>query len=280
VNVLSLFDGMSCGQIALERAGIKTKRYFASEIEPNAIMITQKNYPNTIQLGDVTKWHEWELPKIDLLIGGSPCQGFSHAGKQLNFNDPRSKLFFEFVDIKNTLKPKYFLLENVKMKKEYQDIISEYLGVEPVRINSSLVSAQLRNRFYWTNIPYLDQPEDKGILLQDIIESGYVDREKSLCIREAESRPHTDLEKMFKRYKEKSFSQIVYCGKDLNPKNIRMLTQTELEKLQTVPVGYTQPLKRNEAASLLGNGWTVDVITHIFEGLRVHLLDEFYESLI
>ena len=128
MNVLSLFDGMSCGQIALERAGIKVDNYFASEIDKYAMKVTQNNYPNTIQLGDVTKWYEWDLPEIDLLIGGSPCQGFSVSGKGLNFDDPRSKLFFEFTNVLNFVKPKYFLLENVKMKKRWEDIITNYLG--------------------------------------------------------------------------------------------------------------------------------------------------------
>jgi DNA (cytosine-5)-methyltransferase 3A len=170
VNVLSLFDGMSCGQIALERAGIKVDNYFASEIDQHAIKVTMKNYPNTIQLGDVTNSHEWDLPKIDLLIGGSPCQGFSFAGKGLNFDDPRSKLFFEYVHVLGKIKPKYFLLENVKMKKEYEKVISDFLGVEPIEINSSLVSAQNRVRLYWTNIPGIEQPKDKRILLGDILE--------------------------------------------------------------------------------------------------------------
>lgn len=153
INVLSLFDGISCGQVALERAGIKVNNYFASEIDKHAIKVTQSNYPNTIQIGDVTKVKGADLPKIDLLIGGSPCQGFSFAGKQLNFNDIRSKLFFEFVRLLEETKPKYFLLENVKMKKEYQNIITEYLEVEPITINSNLLSAQNRTRYYWTNIP-------------------------------------------------------------------------------------------------------------------------------
>ena len=152
LNVLSLFDGMSCGRIALQRAGIKVENYFASEIDKHAIQVTQHNYPNTIQIGDVTKVKVSDLPKIDLLIGGSPCQGFSFAGKQLNFDDPRSKLFFEFVRLKNECNPTYFLLENVKMKKEYEDIITEYLGVKPIEICSSLFSAQQRKRLYWTNI--------------------------------------------------------------------------------------------------------------------------------
>lgn len=274
MNVLSLFDGMSCGRIALERIGIKVDNYYSSEIEPNAIKVTQRNYPDTVQLGDVTKWREWELPKIDLLIGGSPCQGFSFAGKQLNFDDPRSKLFFEYVDVLESVKPKYFLLENVRMKQEYQDIISEYLGVKPIKINSSLVSAQNRIRYYWTNIPGVEQPEDEGILLKDVIENGFVDRDKSLCLLEAYSRPRPKITDMYRRYKEKSFEQVVFFGQDLNPENLRILTQQEMEKLQTVPVGYTQPLKRNEAASLLGNGWTVDVIAHIFKGIKDNAVDE------
>ena len=170
INVLSCFDGMSCGQIALERAGIPVHKYFASEIDKYAMQVTQANYPNTIQVGNVefvTK--EMLNNKIDLLIGGSPCQGFSFAGKQLNFEDPRSKLFFEFVRLKNELKPRYFLFENVKMKKEYQDIISKYMGCELIEINSNLVSAQNRKRLYWTNIPGIEQPKDKGILLKDIV---------------------------------------------------------------------------------------------------------------
>lgn len=170
--VLSLFDGISCGQIALEKSGLKVKKYYASEIDEYAIKVTQANYPNTIQIGDVTKVKGVDLPKIDLLIGGSPCQGFSFAGKQLNFDDPRSKLFFEFVRLKNELQPKYFLLENVKMKKEYEDIISSYLGVEPIMINSNLVSAQNRVRYYWTNIPVKGLPKDRCILLKDITEDG------------------------------------------------------------------------------------------------------------
>ena len=170
INVLSLFDGLSCGSIALERAGIQVNSYYASEIDKWAIQIANKNYPGIIQLGDVTKFDETKLPKIDLLIGGSPCQGFSFAGKQLNFDDPRSKLFFVYVYMLKQLKPKYFLLENVRMAKQSQDVISEHLGVQPIKINSSLVSAQNRVRLYWTNIPNVTQPEDKGLKLKDILE--------------------------------------------------------------------------------------------------------------
>lgn len=173
MNVLSLFDGISCGQVALDRAGIKVDNYFASEVDKHAIKVTMKNYPNTIQLGDVRNVKGSDLPKIDLFMSGSPCQGFSFAGKQLNFDDPRSKLFFEYVRIGHEVVPDYWLLENVRMKKESQDVITGLLGYDPIMINSSLVSAQNRVRLYWTNIPDVGQPEDKGLLLKDIIEENF-----------------------------------------------------------------------------------------------------------
>jgi DNA-cytosine methyltransferase len=175
INVLSLFDGISAGQLALKRSGIEVDNYYASEVDKYAIQIANKNFPNTIQLGDITKWTEWNIDfsKIDIVIGGSPCQGFSFAGKQLNFEDPRSKLFFEFVNILNhirVLNPNVkFLLENVRMKQEYQDVITKFLGVGPIQINSSLLSAQNRVRLYWTNIDNINQPKDKRIVLKDII---------------------------------------------------------------------------------------------------------------
>jgi DNA (cytosine-5)-methyltransferase 3A len=170
VNVLSLFDGMSCGQLALQRAGFEVDIYMACEIDKYTMQITRKNFPNTIQMGDVCALRGENLPPIDILMGGSPCQGFSFAGKQLNFKDPRSALFFQFVRLLRETKPKYFLLENVRMKQEYQDVISEHLGVKPIMINSALVSAQNRVRLYWTNIPGIEQPEDKGLLLKDILQ--------------------------------------------------------------------------------------------------------------
>jgi len=183
MNVLSLFDGMACGRIALERAGIPVDNYFAAEIDKYAIQIAQKNYPEITQLGDVRNINEkMHLPSIDLVIGGSPCQGFSRAGKGLNFEDPRSALFFEYVRILNKVAPQYFLLENVQMKQQHQDVVNAYLGVEPLKINSALVSAQNRVRLYWTNIPNIKQPEDKNIILPDILEGGNVDREKSYCL--------------------------------------------------------------------------------------------------
>ena len=171
MKVLSLFDGMSCGQLALQRIGANVTQYFASEIDKYAIQIAKKNFPNTFHLGDVTTIDS--VDNIDLLIGGSPCQGFSFAGKHLNFDDPRSKLFFEFVRLLKECKPKYFLLENVVMAKSSQQVISQYLGVEPIEINSSLVSAQHRKRLYWTNIPF-EMPSDKKIYLKDILENGLV----------------------------------------------------------------------------------------------------------
>lgn len=170
MKVLSLFDGMSCGQIALHELGIPVDEYYASEIDKYAISIAQKNFPNTIQLGDVRTIKGKDLPEIDLLMGGSPCQGFSFAGKQLNFDDPRSALFFEFLRVLKEVKPQYFLLENVRMKKEYQDVITAHMGVEPIMINSALVSAQNRVRLYWTNIPNVEQPEDRGLVLGDILD--------------------------------------------------------------------------------------------------------------
>ncbi len=172
MNVLSEFDGMSCGRIALDVVGVKVDNYYSSEIDRPAIKIADKNWPQDTanRLGDVSAWRKWDLPKIDLLIGGSPCQGFSVAGKQLNFNDSRSALFFEFLNSLNHFKPKYFLLENVaRMNAETQDIISGLLGCEPIRINSNLVSAQNRDRLYWTNIPNQTQPEDKKIVLADVM---------------------------------------------------------------------------------------------------------------
>ena len=189
MNVLSVFDGMSCGQIALTEMGVKIGRYYAAEIDKHAIKLTQHNFPSTVQLGDVTKWQQWDIDweGIDLFLGGSPCQGFSFAGKQLAFDDPRSKLFFVFVDIWNHIKKHnpnaHFLLENVRMKHDHEAVITRFMGVHPIMINSALVSAQNRVRLYWTNIknePYglfgdmrctIEQPQDRGILLRDVLES-------------------------------------------------------------------------------------------------------------
>src|SRR5210317_71819 len=303
LNVLSLFDGMSCGRIALDRCGIPVNVYYASEIDKYAIEIAKKNYPDTIHLGDVRDVKGDDLANIDLLIGGSPCQGFSFAGGQLNFDDPRSKLFFEFVRIKNETQPKYFLLENVKMRKESEYVISDMLGVKPIEINSNLFSAQNRKRLYWTNIPFDRAITDKNIKLKDIIEHGIVDRDKSHCL-DANYWKGGNLTSYF----EKSRRQLVFSedglchvgladvnGYDLmkrvyhiegksptlnactggnrEPKIAvgetlwRKLTPLECERLQTVPEGYTEGVSNTQRYKMLGNGWTVDVVAHIFNGL-------------
>lgn len=277
-NVLSLFDGMSCGQLALQKAGIEYENYYASEIKPHAIQVTQHNFPNTIQIGDVTKVKAEDLPKIDLLIGGSPCQDFSSANKeQLGLQGDKSGLFYEYLRLLNELKPKYFLLENVAMDELSYNTISHLLGTFPVKINSEKVSAQLRDRTYWTNIGdyYEDmfgmrycnipQPRDKKILFQSILTDGYTDRRKARCLLESESRPLKSKDKMYRRYTQFGFINVIFDNeKCMFSENIRLLNQTELERLQTVPEGYTSILSRNDAACLLGDGWTIDVIAHIF----------------
>lgn len=303
-NVLSLFDGISCGQIGLNRAVIKYDKYFASEIDKNAIKVTQKNYPNTVQIGDVTKVKAENLPKIDLLLGGSPCQGFSCAGKGLNFEDPRSKLFFEFIRLLRECKPTYFLLENVRMKQEYQDIISEYLGVKPIQINSSLVSAQNRVRLYWTNIPNITQPTDKNIQLKDVINEDYdgiwvwprggspggVQSHngkspstsswqynfliyKSGALRTFPRNPNgRKREKRLEVRKDDKTNCITTHSLDsllVKPNgSYRQFTSEEVEKLQTAPIGYTSCLPKTQRYKCLGNGWTVDVIAHIFSFIK------------
>ena len=281
MNVLSLFDGMSCGQIALNRAGIKYDKYFASEIDKYAIQVTQHNYPETIQIGDILDVKGSDLPKIDIMFGGSPCQGFSFAGKRLNFEDPRSKLFFEFVRLKEELNPKYFLLENVKMKKEHEQVITEHMGVEPIRINSNLVSAQSRERLYWTNIPGIEQPEDKGILVKDIID--YSGEHKTLP-------PKTIQAQLYyaKNYKATGKAPTLTrelahgWGKNITPKcyleikavtgEDRLFSPLECERLQTVPDNYSSMVSNTQRFNMLGNGWTVDVIAHIFKNIRQEIL--------
>ena len=374
MKILSLFDGMSCGQLAIDRIGIKNYTYYASEIDKYAIQIARKNFPNTIHLGDVTSIKSANLPKIDLLIGGSPCQGFSFAGKQLAFNDPRSQLFFEFVRLLKELKPKYFLLENVRMKKEYLDIITKYLGVEPVLINSSLFSAQNRQRYYWTNIPFNKNMVDKGIILKDILETNpnevvkmsdkFVNRQmknvKGKCFIDETKHKASNLSameyvkngrqgdylacdydgkpkqvgiavdinghdilkrvyspegksptinsmnggnrepkvvcgRMIGRYKidgkrqdhkgsiAGKSTQMLELRKDQKTNNLstvqkdnvltkndlywRKLTPRECERLQTVPDNYTVGVSNTQRYKMLGNGWTVDVISHIFNNL-------------
>jgi DNA (cytosine-5)-methyltransferase 3A len=363
---------MSCGQIALDQLGIPVKNYFAAEIDKYAIQIARKNYPDIVHLGDVKniKTSDTHLMdefdcghKIDLLIGGSPCQGFSFGGKGLNFDDPRSKLFFEFDRLLKALKPKYFLLENVKMKKESEQVITDYLGVEPVEINSNLVSAQNRKRLYWTNIPFDGVPEDKGIMLKDILEEetaefyrageylqekrrasdknpdmlnpdyrsqantihdvdgksgtvcagthgyaiGYVPEVKGAKIvnrrldergKRQDNNKDIPLQKRLELRKDDKAYCLTTVQKDsvladpvirdkskcvrtggrgsydrhewdsIDNMHWRKLTVTECERLQTVPDGYTCGVSNTQRYKMLGNGWTVDVIKHIFEGLK------------
>jgi DNA (cytosine-5)-methyltransferase 3A len=377
MNVLSLFDGMSCGQIALDQLGIPVNKYFAAEIDKYAIQVAKKNYPNMIHLGDVKNVKTMVTPndtylwmdgfdrghKIDLLIGGSPCQGFSFGGKGLNFDDPRSKLFFEFDRLLKALKPKYFLLENVKMKKESEQVITDYLGVEPIEINSNLVSAQNRKRLYWTNIPMDGLPEDKGIMLKDILEEetaefyrageylqekrrtsdknpdmlnpdyrsqantihdvdgksgtvcagthgyaiGYVPEPKGARIvnrrldergKRQDYNKDIPLQKRLELRTDDKSNCLTTVHKDsvladpvirdksecvrtggrlsydrhewdsIDNMHWRKLTVTECERLQTVPDGYTCGVSNTQRYKMLGNGWTVDVIKHIFEGLK------------
>ena len=301
MNVLSLFDGMSCGQIALNRANIQYNNYFASEIDKNAIKVTQHHYPNTVQLGDVTKI-EFIASKIDLLIGGSPCQGFSFAGKQLNFDDPRSKLFFEFVRLIDECKPTYFLLDNVVMKKEYEDVITKYLEVEPIKINSSLVSAQNRVRLYWTNIPNVKEPEDRNISLSDILEDDSIinpgairgrrlnkatiigrrlnpdgkrkDYDKDIPITQClEVRAtNTNKSNCLTTVDKDNVLTTMPIGRHPNAFKdklpFRYYTLKEYERLQTIPENYTSVVSTSQAKKMIGNAWTVDVISHIFSYLK------------
>lgn len=278
MKVLSLFDGMSCGQIALDQLGIKHD-YFASEIDKYAIKVTQQNYPDTTQVGDVTQLSL----DCDLLLAGSPCQGFSFAGKQLNFEDERSKLFFEFLRIKEESKPEFFLLENVRMKKEWQNVISEKLGVHPIEINSSMVSGQSRRRLYWTNIP-VKPPSNRGINFESCLEEN-VDRKyyvseiqnKRLnpgnltkCGGICFSLPGVEMEHspclMARDYKGISGKQLFPIAMEKD--GLRKLTPIEYERLQTVPDNYTAAVSNTQRYKMLGNGWTVGIIKHILEGIR------------
>ena len=386
MKVLSLFDGMSCGMIALDRLGIKVDTYYASEVDKYAIQVSQNNYPEIIQIGDVCNIKAEDYQDIDLILAGSPCQGFSFAGKQLAFDDPRSSLFFEFVRLLKEIKPKYFLLENVNMKKEFLDVISEQVsacypelpfGIERIKINSALVSAQNRVRWYWTNIPGVDQPEQKGIVLRDILEYRLEDNtnaipDKSQTIKsqyyksskanfersgtfhatgipkkETHDTPkqiataidvngHDILKRV---YSEDGKSPVVTTcgggntepkvvvqsyrevrteeakrlrreskqktGKDHTPfrakkivpredekvgtvtpglNNDHMISLTkdkyqevywrkllplECERLQTVPDNYTDLVSNTQRYKMLGNGWTIEVITHILKNMDV-----------
>jgi len=294
MNVLSLFDGMSCGQIALDRLGIKVDNYFASEIDKYAIQVTQNNYPNTKQIGSVTEVKGVDLPKIDLLYGGSPCQSFSRSGDGSGF-DGKSKLFWEFVRVLKETNPKYFLLENVVMKKEWQDVITEALGVNPIQICSSKFSAQKRQRLYWTNIKIDTNIVDKEITLADIVKGSREVIYDSPLVLDS----YKDGSFKIKNATKKGFL-IANDGDSVNLEvpssktrrgrvgvgktntlntacNYAMIKEgkfvklnvNDFEALQTLPKNYTQGVSNSQRKKMIGNGWTVDVIAHIFKGLKI-----------
>ena len=326
INVLSLFDGMSCGRVALQRSIHNVGNYFASEVDKYAITVSNNNHDNN-QLGDVCNWMEWDIDfsKIDLVLAGSPCQGFSFTGKQLGFDDPRSKLFFIFIDILNYIKsvnPNVkFLLENVQMKKEYLNVITDMLQVEPILINSSLVSAQNRKRYYWCNWE-VSQPEDQGIVLKDVLENGdnsiwiknrgewYEREDKAMCLdanyfkgvdihgqrsmvrsdspvrsgimvgrrlnedgkREDNNKDIPLVQRIEVRGHDKTGTLTTALKDNLvcktDTQEYRKLTPIECERLQTLPDNYTQGVSNTQRYKMLGNGWTVDVISHLLNCLK------------
>ena len=291
MNVLSLFDGISCGHVALERAGIKVDNYFASEIDKYAIKVAMKNYPNTIQLGNVITVDGFSLPKIDLLIGESPCQDLSNYKYDRNdvkgLEGSKSSLFYHYVRLLKEVKPTYFLLENVaSMQDKWKDIISEELGVHPIMINSSLVCAAERRRYYWSNIPNITQPIDLKIFLKDIVVDAtevpkkyWYDKEfvyngddkKVQCTLDIKG--HRQVREV---YNLNGKCNTLLCdgnGGNLQKKvyqngKCRKLMPIEYERLQTLPDNYTDCVSDSRRYTAIGNGWTIDVITHIFKGLR------------
>lgn len=264
MKVLSLFDGISCARVALERANIPVELYLASEVDKYAIQVSQKNYPNIEQLGSVVDIYSYQnnfqtekvniACEIDLLIGGSPCQDLSIAKKnRKGLDGERSGLFWEYVRILKEVKPKWFILENVaSMSKESKNIITQAMGVEPIMINASLVSAQNRKRLFWTNIPNVQQPEDRGILLKDILESG-----------ESDSRIYSP--------EGKSVSLSANGGGrgaktglyEVENSRVRKLTPVECERLQGLPDDYTEGISNTQRYKCLGNAFNVDVVAHI-----------------
>lgn len=294
MKVLSLFDGISCGRVALERAGITVTEYYAAEIDKFAIKCASENWKETIHIGSVTdisfkdgilktKDKEYDVGSFDLVIGGSPCQSFSVAGDGSGF-DGKSGLFWEFIRVLKEVKPTYFLLENVVMKKEWQEIIDKAMGVQPIKINSSLVSAQSRNRLYWTNIPDVSQPEDKELfvidIFQDNVEASFYLSPKAMdyMSRLRNGKPRWTFHTNPLTGKASCLTANMYKGipygviilnvdEDEKPTIARRLTPLECERLQTLPENYTAMLSNTQRYKSIGNGWTVDVIAHIFKGI-------------
>jgi len=287
-NVLSLFDGISCGYLALKKAGIEFDNYYASEIDPKCVELAEKHH-NIISLGDVSNWQDWDLENIDLIMGGSPCQGFACQGLQLNFDDPRSKLFFTMVEIIEHFKPKYYFLENVGMRKQWEDIITQYMKVEPVHLCSSLVSAQTRKRIYWANWEF-EAPKDRLIHLTKLIDDKNFINPASINGRKInpatgkreDSNPNIPYTQCLQVKKDNSkMGCLTTVAKDsilssLPPgryvdafnmevgKDWRYLTALEYERIQTLPDGYTEGYNDSTRKAMIGNSWTVDMITHIF----------------
>lgn len=281
MNVLSLFDGISCGKLALDRAGVTYDNYFSSEIDQFALQISSKNHTDIQQIGDVLNIQAEYLPQIDLLMGGSPCQGFSMAGKRLAFDDPRSALFFEFVKIMKITKPRFFLLENVRMKKEWLDIITEHMGVQPLLINSNAVAPQNRQRYYWTNIPNVGHPPMTSTqVLKDILEDNPPDNYNpgAALLAKHNGGDYLNPEYQGQANKIHNIEQkaptICAGAKGYNygfikqNGRIRRLTPLEFERLQTLPDNYTEGVSDTQRYKACGNGWTVDVIAHIFKNLK------------
>lgn len=309
MKVLSLFDGISCGRVALAQAGLPVEAYYASEIEETAMAISRKNHPDIIQLGDVEQWRQWDIPwnEIGLVIGGSPCQGFSLLGKQLNFEDPRSRLFFVYADIVDhvlSVNPgARFLLENVNMRQEYRDVISKRLGVSPVRIKSEILAAARRDRWYWANFP-ITPPVDARITFDDICDTSAQDwLPEEFISRVANWKAQQDpiknattigsgqkLPCLTARGYNQCHSGMVLVT---DGTKYRYLTNEEAEKAMALPAGYTSGHTDKMRAQCIGNGWTVSVIAHIFsqmaiaeeEGIRVeravnYVTDEVKEELV
>jgi DNA (cytosine-5)-methyltransferase 3A len=288
MNVVSLFNGINTGRQALENVGIKVKKYYSSEIKPYAIELTQHHFPDTIQVGDVTKWREWDIDwkSIDLILSGSPCQDLSAAGKRAGINGSRSSLFFVFIEILEHIKklnPKVlFLQENVGSALKLDvGIMSRALGVYPVRINSKLLTAQQRDRYYWSNIKTTEtmfdlvtdipQPKDRKIMFKDIITDGHVKRVKANAMLKCDSKlfikDKIKEDIMIKKRiaKGKQTPNLIY---NYNNDLVRTINQIEMERLQGFPDGYTSILSKSKSASLLGDGWTLPVIEHIFNFIK------------
>lgn len=286
MNVVSLFNGMNTGRQALENVGIKVNKYYSSEIKPYAIQLTQYHFPDTIQVGDVTKWKEWDIDwkSIDLVLSGSPCQDLSAAGKRAGINGKKSSLFFVFIEILNHIKSLnpnvLFLQENVGSASKLDvGIMSRALGVYPVRINSKLVTAQLRDRYYWSNIRTkktmfdlvtdIPQPKDIGIMYQDILTSGFVKRKKSKCLLAGLYNSFSYKDKKSKQAQHylinrEKFGTLLVYEKDY----LRTVNKIEMCRLQGFPDNYCDILSTEKAGSLLGDGWTLPIIEHIFSFIK------------